>query len=407
MINPVEILKEKTTRSIEAQIQSTTNDLIDSAIDKTISTIKGRIGYETVLTDSGKIKKAYKLIEKLNPEKFKENSIVKVGGGSMFSSSETTTILRSDTTYIIKVPNTKAYMQINYRYEELSLYLFGIDAASVHRMTQKYLQDKTVTVTSTEKKRKDWSCRVYSMTFDEDNEIYCRGGQRTIAKDLDSIYTDNDSKKHLIDYIDKWEHSSELFDSLGISHTLGILLYGEPGTGKTSISKTIAAYLDTNLYTLSLNKLKPEYISEIRHFADEHANTIILLEDVDYIFGKREKDFTQEQRVAGQTLLQLLDGAESMPRTIFIATTNDIDALDEAITRDGRFDLKINMTNIDKETAEKMCSGFHLTPEQTETVLQDETFPINPAYLQNKSIQYIFSHLEEMNYQKEGGDELQ
>ena len=87
-----------------------------------------------------------------------------------------------------------------------------------------------------------------------------------------------------------------------------------------------------------------------------------------------------------------------MPNVVFIATTNDLDSLDEAIIRDGRFDLKICMDNIDEPTAKEMCKGLYLTDEQTTELLKDEAYPINPAYLQNKIIQYIFSHIENMDF---------
>ncbi len=400
MINPITTIQEKMTASINSQIQVTTNELIDSAYHKFTTFVKGRLGYEIVVTDEDKFKRVYTLLKRLNPEKYKENSVVKITGSRLFASGGTKESLRSGANYTIKIPNAKAYLHIHYIYDNLRLYIIGVDAKQIYLLIQNALRDREVTL-AVEKAKTTSSCRVFTVAFDAENELYTRGGNKTPAKGFDNIYTDETSKQHLISYIDKWKHSSDLFSSIGISHKLGILLYGEPGTGKTSISKTIAAYLGCNLYTVSLNKLKPEYISEFRQLADDHENTVILLEDIDYVFGKREQEFTQEQRVAGQALLQLLDGAENLPRTIFIATTNDIDSLDDAITRDGRFDLKINMTNIDRDTAGKMCKEFRLTEEQTNELLADEAFPINPAHLQNKAIQYIFSHIEDMNYDDE------
>lgn len=400
MINPINMVKEKAIQSVETQTQIITNDLIDSTFKKITTHLKGRFGYEIILNETDKIKRTLKILKRLNPEKFKENSVMRYEGSGLIRGTQAGEGLRSYTNYTIKVPNAKAFINISYEYDDLRLYIFGIDSKPIYNLFQNsFKEKKPILKQQTQSKP---SCRVYTITFDEDNEMYTRGGNRTQAKGFNNIYTDEASKTRLVNYIDKWKQSSDLFDSIGISHKLGILLYGEPGTGKTSISKTIASYLNTNLYTVSLNKLKPEYIPEFRRLADDHDNTVILLEDIDYVFGKREHEFTQEQRVAGQVLLQLLDGAESMPRTVFIATTNDMNSLDEAITRDGRFDLKINMGNIDESMAINMCKGFQLTEEQAHKILKDETFPINPAYLQNKAIQYIFSHIEEMNYSNEG-----
>ena len=121
----------------------------------------------------------------------------------------------------------------------------------------------------------------------------------------------------------------------------------------------------------------------------DEDTSIILLEDIDCIFSTRDNLKTENQQKAAQLLLQFLDGVFSIPNTVFIATTNHIEDLDPALIRDGRFDVKIEMKNLSQETANKMCKHFKLTDEEILSILENETFPINPAYLQNKIVTRI------------------
>lgn len=110
-------------------------------------------------------------------------------------------------------------------------------------------------------------------------------------------------------------------------------------------------------------------------------NKVILLEDIDCIVGNREEDTDQEKCKIFDTILNIIDGVLSPSGVIFVGTTNYIDRLDPAFIREGRFDHKICLNNLDNESAIKMCNSYG---EDSDKVLQGETFPINPAYLQSK-----------------------
>ena len=126
---------------------------------------------------------------------------------------------------------------------------------------------------------------------------------------------------------------------------------------------------------------------------------ILLIEDIDYIFGKREQEMTPEQKEQSNLLLQFLDGTQSIPNIITIATTNDIDSLDPAIVRDGRFDLKIHMDNIEQEQAQKLADELNITT--VPFTLTEET-SYNPAQVQNQVIQHVFDNLNHLKGTNEG-----
>lgn len=403
MIDYKELIKNTLVTRTKNTITNTTTKTIDYAVKKTTRVIKSKLGYTISITEDYEIRKVNTLLKRLDPVKFKENSITKTSTRTF--ASQRNEALTTATNYTIKVPNCKAFMNIQTKFSsQLDIFIFGPDAKAIKNLFILYL-DRDESITCNIKKLETQSCKVYTIDVDtEDDEVYIRGGSKSPAKSLESIYTDESNKEKITNYLAKWKQSSALFKDLNISYKLGILLYGPPGTGKTSMSKAISCMLGFDIYAINMNKFKSSSIPQVREMAERNKGMIILLEDIDYIFGKRETEFTQEEKARSNALLQLLDGADSMPNVVFIATTNNLSSLDKAITRDGRFDLKIEMNNISKEIAEQMCSGLYLTQEQTTSILSNETFPINPSYLQNKIIQYIFSHIEDMDYKPKGGE---
>lgn len=202
-------------------------------------------------------------------------------------------------------------------------------------------------------------------------------------------------KYKIFDYIDAWLCSETYFSACGISHKIGILLYGEPGTGKTTFAKILATKYELNLVKFNLNEIS-KLISK-NDFWRELEESVVVLEDIDCLVSKRDESVTSEDKENFQALLQLLDGINSCEKTIFLATTNYIDNLDPALIRDGRFDIKIEMKNFDHNEAVEMCNKFNV---DSEVILRDEQFPINPASLQNKIITLQMKEINEKLKQK-------
>ena len=407
--------KKLITDTVSSNIKRTTTSavtkIMEAAEIKVVKYAKSKIGYSFRFTDGDAIKRMTKLLKRFDPDKFKENCVYRKDS-STFRKSNTSEALSSNAKFNIKIPNCKAYMRIDKCFgDSLDVFIYGPDAKTVYKLLLVYMNEDSEE-SSQSLKPKTKTCRIYTMDVDPDGDFYLRGGNKSSSKSLSAIYTDKSNKDKISNYLSKWKQSSTLFKDLNISYKLGILLYGPPGTGKTSMAKAISTLLNYDIYTVNMNHFIASAIPDIKAHVEDKNGVIILLEDIDYIFGRREKEFTQEEKARSNALLQLLDGAESMPNVVFIATTNDLESLDEAIIRDGRFDLKICMDNIDEPTAKDMCKGLYLTEEQTTELLKDETYPINPAYLQNKIIQYIFSHIESMDFsegskeQSEGGTRI-
>ena len=142
----------------------------------------------------------------------------------------------------------------------------------------------------------------------------------------------------------------ELFQKFGIEPPKGVILYGPTGTGKTLIAKAIAN--ESGAHFISING--PEFISkyygeseqrvrEVFEEARENAPSIIFIDELESI-ARRIEDITGEveRRIVTQ-LLSMMDGLEERGNVIVIGAVRNIDVLEPAFRRSGRFDKEIEI----------------------------------------------------------------
>ena len=277
---------------------------------------------------------------------------------------------------------------------ELSLYFYGLQAKKACELMKGYLVNKPKDSGKTTSENGSQKIRISSIGIDEDGDAYSNNSHKITVKPLSEIVITQENRNVLTSYLTRWSNSRDLFEKLGVNHQVGILLYGPPGTGKTSVAKAISLMLDRPLYTINASTF-PTIVPDFSNL----SGGIVLFEDIDYIFGSGSGNevtsvASEEAKAKVNTLLQTLDGTGSCPDIIYIATTNSIEKLNEAMIRDGRFDLKIHMDNIaNLAEAKKLCLSMTLSNEQADKLLADETLPINPAALQNKFVQELFKSM--------------
>ncbi len=179
-----------------------------------------------------------------------------------------------------------------------------------------------------------------------------RGIPKVTWEDIGDL---EDAKERIREIVELPMKHPELFKHLGIEPPKGVLLYGPPGTGKTLLAKALAN--EIGAYFISING--PEIMSkfygeseqrlrEIFKEAEEHAPSIIFIDEIDAIAPKREEVTGEvEKRVVAQ-LLALMDGLKERGRVIVIGATNRPDAIDPALRRPGRFDREIEIRPPDK-----------------------------------------------------------
>jgi len=147
--------------------------------------------------------------------------------------------------------------------------------------------------------------------------------------------------------------SPELFDAVGVEPPRGVLLYGPPGTGKTLLAKAVAHHADATFIKMSGSELVHKFIGEgarlvrdVFQLAREKAPTILFVDEIDAVGGRRTHDGTVGSAEVNRTMTQILtelDGFGERGNVRVMAATNRIDLLDPALLRPGRFDRVIEI----------------------------------------------------------------
>lgn len=201
------------------------------------------------------------------------------------------------------------------------------------------------------------------------------------SKSLSNIFGDHVSE--LKDRIDLFLNHPEWYSQRGIPYSLGILLHGIPGAGKTSTIKGIAKDMNRHIINISLrpfttqkqllNLFFNETISILNNEGAKQTlniplnQRIYVIEDIDclseVVFDRRNQPkHLQTDNGKGITLsfiLNLLDGVLETPGRILIITTNYPDKLDSALIRPGRIDVNISFSFANSKMIMEMINNFY------------------------------------------------
>merc|ERR1719210_3144420 len=146
-------------------------------------------------------------------------------------------------------------------------------------------------------------------------------------------------------------HDNDKYSAIGVKPPKGILLSGPPGCGKTLVGRAIAGECGLPFYFIPSAQVNGKYvgqgakkIAKIFTEARQHdEGAIIFFDEIDSIGGKRNKDTINHfSRLTINKLLNEMDGFTTDEKILVIASTNFPEVLDSALTRSGRFDLKID-----------------------------------------------------------------
>ena len=210
---------------------------------------------------------------------------------------------------------------------------------------------------------------------------------------MDTIFLDSNIKDEVIEHLNTWINNIDIYKKRGLPYKTGILFYGTPGTGKSSMAIAIASYLECSLITIDMSSFSDINIAELSESINaDNDRYVVLIDEIDTIFSSRDNENASDQEKQNiSKLLALLDSAQSPTNVVFVATTNYYDKLDPAVVRKGRFDKIYELNPISKKTAYEMCESFGCTDLQCKDILSkyDNDIYINPSELQNDILNYI------------------
>lgn len=160
------------------------------------------------------------------------------------------------------------------------------------------------------------------------------------------------AKQDLEEVVDFLKHPKK-YQNLGAKIPKGVLLVGNPGTGKTMLARAVAGEANVPFFSISGSEFVEMFVgvgaSRVRDLfakAKKNAPAIIFIDEIDAVGRKRGSGMGGGHDEREQTLNQILvemDGFETGTNVIVLAATNRADVLDPALLRPGRFDRRTNI----------------------------------------------------------------
>lgn len=177
---------------------------------------------------------------------------------------------------------------------------------------------------------------------------------KSLIQKSDVKFSDVIGQDEIIDdvkFITSLLKNRQLGEEIGAKVPKGVLLQGDPGTGKTLIAKAIAGEADVPFIYVNSSSLIEMFVGvgakrvrEVFKVARENAPCIVFFDEIDSIGVKRDgRTSSSEHDQTINALLQEMDGFSGREGVFIIGATNRADKLDSALVRAGRFDRRINV----------------------------------------------------------------
>lgn len=180
---------------------------------------------------------------------------------------------------------------------------------------------------------------------------------------FNDIAGNESAKQDLEEVVDFLKHPKK-YEALGAKIPKGILLVGNPGTGKTMLARAVAGEANVPFFSISGSEFVEMFVgvgaSRVRDLfskAKKNAPAIIFIDEIDAVGRKRGSGMGGGHDEREQTLNQILvemDGFETGTNVIVLAATNRVDVLDPALLRPGRFDRRTTITLPERKDREEI-----------------------------------------------------
>src|SRR3954453_22455654 len=186
------------------------------------------------------------------------------------------------------------------------------------------------------------------------------------------------AKEELVD-VAEWLKDPKRFEALGARAPRGVLLYGPPGTGKTMLARAVAGHAGVDFFAASGSSFVEMFVgrgaARIRRLFKEARSSgraVVFIDELDAVGGHRSgagDGGSSEREQALNQLLVELDGFERDPgMVIVLAASNQIDKLDKALLRPGRFDRQVLVAPPDRDGREGILRSHARDKTLSDTV---------------------------------------
>ena len=189
-----------------------------------------------------------------------------------------------------------------------------------------------------------------SMSFGKARvQLYGPDKKKVTFKDVAGNEAAKQDLTEIVDFL----KSPKKYEKLGAKIPRGVLLAGEPGTGKTLMARAVAGEADVPFFSISGSEFAEMFVgvgaSRVRDLfskAKKNAPSIIFIDEIDAVAHKRDARGgagREDEQTLNQILVEM-DGFDNDSGVIVMAATNRVDMLDKALLRPGRFDRHVNVT---------------------------------------------------------------
>lgn len=180
-------------------------------------------------------------------------------------------------------------------------------------------------------------------------KLYGPDKKKVLFKDVAGNEAAKQDLAEIVDFLKE----PKKYEKLGAKIPRGVLLAGEPGTGKTLMARAVAGEASVPFFSISGSEFAEMFVgvgaSRVRDLfakAKKNAPSIIFIDEIDAVAHKRDARGgagREDEQTLNQILVEM-DGFDNDSGVIVIAATNRVDMLDKALLRPGRFDRHVNVT---------------------------------------------------------------
>ena len=200
---------------------------------------------------------------------------------------------------------------------------------------------------------------------EQEREILKDLGGRLLARDLWSKIAGMKAEKELLERRLVLPLSDAgLAEAFGVEPPRAIVLFGPPGTGKTTFAKAVASRLDWPFVEIFPSRLAGDPaglaagLRETFNTVNDLENVVVFIDEVEEIASKRKGDPPSPTQGVTNELLKLIPNFREKPGRLLVCATNYIRALDDAFLRHGRFDYVIPIGLPDDEARRSIWSRY-------------------------------------------------